>query len=149
MGSHEQPAHDAEPWPARWVRSVVRDALAARLYPTGGVQWEVVEAAIVAVEPMTTHITIDRSGAPVTISTPMRQPDDDPAERTGNPVPVEVVRLHVDSDRNALVAERVLHTAGVKVERDRSYDMFAPGHKGVRLLVQPGPESHGMWERDL
>ncbi len=102
--------------PTQWVRSLVKRALAIRLYPTGPVNWEAVEAAILAVDPI-----------------------DGKAK----------VRLHVDTDRNALVAERVLFAAGLEVCRDAHYDPFRPGHRGFRLIAEPAPDGFGTWERDL
>ncbi|MBM7790062.1 hypothetical protein [Tenggerimyces flavus] len=44
--------------------------------------------------------------------------------------------IHVDSDRNAVVAETVLAALGAVVRRDESYDPFAPGHTGIRLVAE-------------
>ncbi|MBM7790090.1 hypothetical protein [Tenggerimyces flavus] len=121
-----------------WVRSLVRHALAARLYPVGSPNWEIVDAAIMTIEPIVTYLTINPdTGAPLTVTYAA-----EPSEATA-------VRLLVDSDHNAVTAERALEAAGTRVIRDPSYNPYAPGNHGIRLIVQPAPDSHGRWERDL
>jgi hypothetical protein len=116
--------------------------LAGRLVPTGQVNWAVVDAAILAVEPITASATTDALGATVTLTEPTGEPSGEPAATTA-------VQLLVDSDHNAVVAERALLAAGTRVFRDTNYNPYQQGSRGFQLIVQPAADSQGVWERDL
>ncbi|MBM7790064.1 hypothetical protein [Tenggerimyces flavus] len=106
------------------VHSLIMRTLAIRLFPTGQINWDVVKAAILAVEPV------------------------EPAHGYA-PVGRAAVVMRVDIERNATVVERSLRAAGTTVQRDPLYNRFEPGSRSVRLIVKPAPDSGGHWRRDF
>ncbi|MBM7790126.1 hypothetical protein [Tenggerimyces flavus] len=122
MDAAKRASDGAAPSSEDWVRSVVRRAIAIRLFPTGKVNWLAVDAAILTVE----AAFFDRAAI--------------------NPV---VVRVVLDSDHNAIAAERSLLAAGTQVTRDPEHRLYQSDLRGVRLIVQPAADSNGIWERDL
>lgn len=123
MDTARRAADDEAGSPAAWVRVVVRRAIAIRLFPTGKVNWAAVDASILTVE------TTPTGHAPRSSST--------------------AVRVVLDSDRNAIAAERSLLAAGTQVTRDPTYDLHQGGRRCVALIVRPASDSNGVWERDL